>query len=74
LLFKVGSDPCPTFSSAVRRSKNKKSEPFDSLSDRVGIQTPNLIIRSETLYSVELHSHLDCKSSGFLIYSKKNVT
>ncbi len=26
--------------------------------DRVGIQTPNLLIRSETLYSVELHSHI----------------
>jgi hypothetical protein len=26
-------------------------------SDRVGIQTPNLLIRSEMLYSVELHSH-----------------
>lgn len=44
--------------------KNKKAskqcylEAFSILCDREGIQTPNLLIRSETLYSVELRSHI----------------
>ncbi len=42
-----------------RRENNKKSPVLAGLltsCDREGIQTPNLLIRSETLYSVELRS------------------
>ena len=38
--------------------------------DREGIQTPNLLIRSETLYSVELRSLLYCVISAKI---KKNI-
>lgn len=32
--------------------------------DRVGIRTPNLLIRSEVLYPVELHSHFFRRNGG----------
>ena len=38
------------------------------ISDRVGIRTPNLLIRSEVLYPVELHNqskNLECKYTYF---------
>lgn len=44
-----------------RRENNKKNPVLAGLfnfRDREGIQTPNLLIRSETLYSVELRSHI----------------
>jgi hypothetical protein len=34
-----------------------KSMTYRLFGDRVGIRTPNLLIRSEVLYPVELHSH-----------------
>ncbi len=42
--------------------------------DRVGIQTPNLLIRSETLYSVELRSQLDCKIRAYFLFDKYKFT
>lgn len=45
----------------TRRYDTKSPAPFEYAglvkSDRVGIRTPNLLIRSEVLYPVELHSH-----------------
>ena len=32
--------------------------------DRVGIRTPNLLIRSEVLYPVELHSRKNRRNGG----------
>ena len=34
------------------------------LRDRVGIRTPNLLIRSEVLYPVELHSQKTVETGG----------
>ena len=39
------------------------------LSDPGGIQTPNLLIRSQMLYSVKLRDHfIECKYNNFCFY------
>ncbi len=48
---------------SIQDTFQKKSRQLSEIfmCDREGIQTPNLLIRSETLYSVELRNHLPLK-------------
>ena len=50
--------PAPDYQNikGIKKHHAKSHGVFDLNRDREGIQTPNLLIRSETLYSVELLS------------------
>ena len=57
---KIDDSLCPTAPCRLRFTHKKSPYRCDTgflKSDRVGIRTPNLLIRSEVLYPVELHSH-----------------
>ena len=58
-----------------KKGFNILSKPF-LLCDRDRIQTYNLLIRSQMLYSIELRSHFplaDGKNKGILVLGKINI-